>query len=267
MTETEFLVLRLYGTLASWGDIAVGEVRPIHTHPTKSALIGLISACLGITREQTEIFSKMAESYGFAVADEGRKTRLRDFHTIQSAPTNKEKIFGTGYLKNRQRELSIPKEYLETSLSYRDYICDVIYTVAVWVKNTENVPYSLTSLQQAIREPIFVPYLGRKSCVLSRPMQPQIIAAHSPMEAIKTAEFYGDTTDKTYQGKLSVYQRNFNKDKQKTFDDRNGMIFFEGNWDIPGITNEQIRDEPLSRISWQFTNRQIKRAPFQRRSN
>ena len=68
MPETEFLVLRLYGPLAAWGDIACGEVRPTLIHPTKSAILGLLGAALGVRRSDEEIISRMTKSYGFAVA-------------------------------------------------------------------------------------------------------------------------------------------------------------------------------------------------------
>jgi CRISPR system Cascade subunit CasD len=36
----DYLLFRLYGPLAAWGDIAVGEYRPSFAHPSKSAIIG-----------------------------------------------------------------------------------------------------------------------------------------------------------------------------------------------------------------------------------
>lgn len=258
MPETEFLVLRLYGPLAAWGDVAIGEIRPILTHPTKSAMVGLLGACLGIKRDNAENLSRIACSYGFAAGDEGRKVRIRDFHTVQSAPDKKEKEYGYGYKMNRQREMSIPAKDMDTSLTYRDYICDVVYTVAVWVKNSETVPFSLEELKSAVCEPKFVPYLGRKSCVLSRPMEPQIVSADSPMDAMCKASFYGDSATRAVDGKLPVYRWFSNKE------DRSGQIVYEGDWNIPSLTEEIVRDDPLSRKSWQFGNRRVKRASFSR---
>lgn len=263
MQDTEFLVFRLYGPLAAWGDVAVGEIRPIMTHPTKSALVGLLGASLGIRRDNAETISKMSGSYGFAVASEGRGTRLRDFHTVQSAPDKKEKLYGSGYRMNRQRELSIPAKELWTSLTYRDYLCDVIYTVAVWIKSAANAPFSLDELKNALREPIFVPYLGRKSCVLSRPMEPQIAVAKSPMLALKNVSFYGDSARNAFEGKLYVYNRSWMNGVNGT-DDKSGQIIYEGEWDYPTLTEEVVRDEPLSRSVWQFGTRRVKRASFAR---
>src|SRR6266699_2816470 len=77
MTQ-EYLVFRLYGPMCSWGDIAVGEVRPSTMHPSKSAILGLVAAALGLKRPDTvrdenerttlEVaHSTLAHGYGFAV--------------------------------------------------------------------------------------------------------------------------------------------------------------------------------------------------------
>ncbi len=60
----DFLVFRLYGPLASWGDIAVGEQRPTTPHPSKSAVLGLIAAALGVRRDEEERQQALAEGYG-----------------------------------------------------------------------------------------------------------------------------------------------------------------------------------------------------------
>lgn len=236
MPETEFLVLRLYGPLAAWGDIACGEVRPTLIHPTKSAIIGLLGAALGVRRSDEDVISRMSGSYGFAVSEEGRCVNIRDYHTVQSGDN--------------------------PIITYRDYLCDAIYTVAVWIKDSRNVPYMLNEIRDALLEPKFVPYMGRKSCVLSRPMEPQIIASSDPASAIKKASFYGDSEKYASKGKLYVY----NRDYESNSDDLRGQLLYEGDWDIKALSTEIYRDEPISRERWQFKSRRVKRTPFVRRS-
>ena len=236
MPETEFLVLRLYGPLAAWGDIACGEVRPTLIHPTKSAIIGLLGAALGVRRSEEDKISKMRDSYGFAVSEEGRCVNIRDYHTVQSGDN--------------------------PIITYRDYLCDVIYTVAVWIKDDKDVPYPLKEIEAALKEPKFVPYLGRKSCVLSRPMEPQRITKSDPASAIKEAKFYGDTEKHASKGKLYVY----NRDYESNSDDLRGQLIYEGDWDIKALSTEIYRDEPISRERWQFKPRRVKRTSFVRRS-
>src|SRR6185295_12377864 len=62
-----FLVFRLYGPLASWGEVAVGEVRPSNLHPTRSALLGLLGAALGLRRSDEAALADLARTVRFAV--------------------------------------------------------------------------------------------------------------------------------------------------------------------------------------------------------
>ena len=50
----EYLVFQLYAPLASWGEEASGEIRHSATVPTRSALLGLLAAALGIRRDEEE---------------------------------------------------------------------------------------------------------------------------------------------------------------------------------------------------------------------
>ena len=47
----EYLVFRLYGPMASWGQAAVGGDRPTAMAPGKAAIIGLLGAALGVERD------------------------------------------------------------------------------------------------------------------------------------------------------------------------------------------------------------------------
>ena len=92
----EYLVFRLYGPIVSWGDIAVGEERPTFMHPTKSSILGLLAAALGIRRNEESRHHQLAESYGYAVLVEAEGILLRDYHTTQVAPggiRKKQKVF------------------------------------------------------------------------------------------------------------------------------------------------------------------------------
>ena len=60
-----------------------------------------------------------------------------------------------------------------TILSRRGYLCDASFTVCLWgVKDT--LPYPLETLAEALRRPVFTPYLGRKCCPPSLPFAPEI---------------------------------------------------------------------------------------------
>jgi len=149
----EFLIFRLYGMMASWGDIAVGELRPTFDHPSRSAIVGLLAAALGIRRDEEEQLSALSNACRIAIRVDAPGVLLRDYHTSQVPPAGrgrKKRSFAT-----RKEELAIPREDLSTVLSTRDYRCDAVSTVCV-----ESAPCSLADLANALNNPVFVRISG-----------------------------------------------------------------------------------------------------------
>ncbi|MGB0955901.1 MAG: type I-E CRISPR-associated protein Cas5/CasD, partial [Panacagrimonas sp.] len=164
------LVFQLQGVLSSWGVAAVGEYRGSDHYPSESALIGLISAALGIRRDQDDQQRAIAESYGYAVGVLSAGELLRDYHTAQ--------VPGQAALKKRPHrtrsdELCVGKKQLNTVLSTRDYRQNGAYLIAV--QSSEAAPYSLDELAAALAKPRFTLYLGRKSCPPSAPLMPRVL--------------------------------------------------------------------------------------------
>ena len=79
----EYLLFRLYGPLASWGEIAVGESRHSANYPSKSALLGLVAAALGITRDDEAMQNRLHQDYALAMEVLSTGQLLRDYHTAQ----------------------------------------------------------------------------------------------------------------------------------------------------------------------------------------
>ena len=171
----DFLVFQLYGPLASWGDIAVGEIRPTQDRPSQSALAGLLAAAFGVKRDEEAKLVQISRQYGtaFCVLQAGEE--MRDYHTVQVPKTKK----GEHY-NSRCEELSAPK--LETLLSYRDYRTDALYLTAIWIKENQAL-FSLKEIKRALRSPKFPLYLGRKSCPPGLPLAPEIFADISLKQA------------------------------------------------------------------------------------
>lgn len=175
---TDYLLLRLYGPLASWGDIAVGETRHSTLQPSRSALLGLLGAALGIERQDEAGQQTLAQGYRFAVKLEAAGSPLRDYHTIQVGTPARKEVF-----RSRRQELCAEK--VSTMLSEREYRCDSLAIVAV-----EALPGALASLDalaKALRRPRFVLYLGRKSCPLAVPLHPVTVSAATVKEAMDHA--------------------------------------------------------------------------------
>lgn len=167
-----FLVFHLYGPLASWGEIAVGEVRPSATRPTRSALLGLLAAALGLRRTEEEAQANLAAGLRFAVRVDRGGVPIADYHTAQvKAPRR-------GFAPaTRAEQLSARRDDLETILSRREYRCDAAYTVAAW-RVGETAP-PLEALCAALGHPFFPLYLGRKSCPLAWPLGAKTVEAES----------------------------------------------------------------------------------------
>ncbi|MDX6740993.1 type I-E CRISPR-associated protein Cas5/CasD [Actinocorallia sp. A-T 12471] len=133
------LLVRLAGPLQSWGSAARFARRGTENAPTKSGVLGLLAAALGRSRQQ-DVSDLAALRFGVRVDQPGQ--RLRDFHTAHHADSGK----------------AMP-------LSERYYLQD-----AVFVAGVEGDLRLLHQVHEALREPRFLPYLGRKSCPPSQPL-------------------------------------------------------------------------------------------------
>jgi len=163
---TEYLVFRLYAPLASWGEAAVGESRPTASYPGRSAIIGLLGAALGVRRDDDEGQRQLRDGVGIAIKQRSPGSLLRDYHTVQ-VPASQSKVT----YRTRRDELSAPRKVINTILSSRDYRCDGLWTVALWL--TPQAELSLEDLERALEAPYFPLYLGRKACPPGAPLAPR----------------------------------------------------------------------------------------------
>ncbi|MCG9722928.1 type I-E CRISPR-associated protein Cas5/CasD [Shewanella sp. Isolate7] len=233
----DYLVFRLYGAMASWGEAAVGGDRPTATYPSRSAIIGLLAAALGIKREDNVRMGQLISCVRLAVKQTSAGVLNRDFHTAQVPSFNKKVVHNT-----RKDELSGEGHKLNTILSKRDYRCDGLWTVAI--RLTEQAEFDLVQLSTALQKPKFTLYLGRKSCPLSAPVSARQIFCESLQQALDT-EF----PPLLSEGKDPFWLR---LPKQVTY-------YWQGNKDdIHGghVETHQVWDQPTDRLRWQFTSRE-----------
>jgi CRISPR system Cascade subunit CasD len=151
------LILKLEGAMQAWGGHTFEDLRPSHGFPTRSGLVGLLAACLGLDRRDRNAQAQLSQSVRFAVrADtkriEGRTlhpVKVTDYHTIREA-----------------RRANRPPKPGETVQSWREYLHDAAFTVAIG--QTESATYGLEILRSKVQEPVYTPFLGRRACPLSR---------------------------------------------------------------------------------------------------
>ncbi|MEU5188856.1 type I-E CRISPR-associated protein Cas5/CasD [Streptomyces klenkii] len=161
------LVLRLAGPLQSWGSSARFARRTTETAPTKSGVIGLLASALG--RGRTDAVNDLAE-LRFAVRIDQRGTRLRDFHTAHHADTDK----------------AMP-------VSERFYLADAVFVAAL-----AGDSHLIRSLDHAVRAPVYMPYLGRRSCPPQGPVELGVRDGDDPVRTLRgepwrAAEFHQRT--------------------------------------------------------------------------
>ncbi len=229
----QFLLFQLYGPMASWGNVAVGEQRPTANHPSKSAILGLLAAAKGIRRDEEAVHRDITAGYGFGVRVDAPGELLRDYHTTQVPPAKGKAVFFT-----RRDELRNPE--LNTILSSRDYRMDARYVVALWIGN-DVAPYSLTDIKAALLHPQLQLYLGRKACPLALPLCPQLLDATSLKSAFDDVSF---PEDELLLPIKPTAQR--------------GYYWEQLTDDSAGMSASMVyprRDQSLSRARWQFAER------------
>jgi CRISPR system Cascade subunit CasD len=162
------LTFALVAPLASFGAIAIGERRSGWDRPARSAVLGLVGACLGLEREDDAGQEALASGYAVALLCHSPGRLLADYHTTQVPSAKRGRRFAT-----RAEELEFPSHELNTILSRRDYRSGAWHLGAISLR--QNIArWTLDELAEAMRRPCFVPYLGRKSCPLGLPLAPQV---------------------------------------------------------------------------------------------
>ena len=172
----QFLTFALVAPMASFGAVAVGERRPTWDRPGRSAVLGLVGACLGVEREDDAAQRALAEDYGLALLCHAPGRLLADYHTAQVPPTRGKRRFPT-----RAEELQAPD--LATILSRRDYRTGAWHLAALWARGPDP-RWPLPAITAAMRVPVFVPYLGRKAGPLGLPLAPALDDALTPGAAL-----------------------------------------------------------------------------------
>jgi CRISPR system Cascade subunit CasD len=236
---TRWLVITLIAPLASFGERAGNAERSTADRPTRSALIGLAGAALGVWRDDAKGQEALRRSFRIATATVGAGSLVSDFHTFQSLPSAK------GKPQTRADALA-QRHDLVTSITRREYRADVWFEAAYAAEN--DARWSLEELAEAFRRPRFTLFLGRKSCPLAAPLAPVI------EEAADLQELFRRRRDNSVFLNDNSGLRDWLSWRHK-----GGPIAAEREEDL-GQGNRTPRlhrrqDEPGNRIAWQFSAR------------
>ena len=131
------ILLKLSGPLQSYGTSSYFQTRYTDYYPSKSAVLGLLAACLGYRRDEEEKLRELS-TLKFAVRIDQQGGLLKDYHI---AITDKEIV-------------EIPQTYVTN----RYYLEDALFVVALSGMNE-----LIDTLIEAIKSPYFQPFMGRRS--------------------------------------------------------------------------------------------------------
>ena len=173
MQTIPILVLRLEGLLQSWGEHSKWNYRDSAPMPTKSGVVGMIGCAMGLERGDDRL-KALSDNLCMAVRADRSGRETVDFHTVQSKE----------FLNAQGKHLGKKGEYY-TIITYRTYLQDAFFTVALAGDNQ-----CLREIADAFLHPKWPVYLGRKSCVPSRPVLEGITEEYGSLsEAIRAIPF------------------------------------------------------------------------------
>ena len=162
------LLLRLEGPLQSWGVRSRWDVRDTATEPTKSGVIGLLGCALGYAMRDS-LLEELDRALRFGVRVEHAGVVVTDYQTITDyLPT----AAGEWKARGDKRSKSIDSLHESdappaTIISPRAYLEDAAFLVALEAKETGDI---VASCAQAVQNPQWPLFLGRKACVSTRPI-------------------------------------------------------------------------------------------------
>lgn len=157
MSETAYLALILDGPLQSWGFASRFERRTTGLHPSKSGMIGLICAAMGLakgSKEEGELLPELAAATmtTITIPREVSKERinilrLEDYHTV---------------LATRRAN---GKPNPDAVITRREYLLDARFGVIL-----KGPRAALGRAATALQDPVWGVWLGRKSCIPAEPI-------------------------------------------------------------------------------------------------
>lgn len=169
--EHQTLLLRLAGPLQSWGTSSRWTERDTGYEPSKSGVIGILAAALGLPRE-ADLSQLASLRMGVRVDQEGSPGY--DFQSAGAGNDHPGIAMGrdtASIIATRQRILKAGGTLLDSqrgkaSISRRYFLQDAVFLVGL---EGDDLAF-LTGLDAALRAPVYPIGLGRRSYVPSVPV-------------------------------------------------------------------------------------------------
>lgn len=192
MSSDSFLALWLDAPLQSWGFMSRFQRRTTALFPTKSAVVGILAAASGIDSRYTTdnptartseraALAELAAMHMTTIAFPRKQgvRRLEDYHTVaftREANANKKRI--AALCAKANSPITAKDRSNEIKQTYREYLLDARFGVILAGKAA-----ICQASADALRNPRWGIWLGRKSCIPSAP----VLVAGSPFPDFDTA--------------------------------------------------------------------------------
>lgn len=164
---TTSVLLRLEGPLQSWGTRSRFPERDTEAEPSKSGVLGLVGAALGMRRDDDERLARLA-ACDMAVRVDREGTLLRDYHTV-----------GGGTFRGEPHSIYGAKG---TVLTTRHYLQGASFLVALAYGDDALA----ARIDEALGSPRWPLALGRRACPPSHPVRAGV-ASESAERALLAA--------------------------------------------------------------------------------
>lgn len=183
MSLSIYLALLLDGPMQSWGYTSRYEHRTTALHPTRSGVLGIIAAALGIDKYAADeaVQMKRLDEVSVTIIIFGKSERfgepvpirrLEDYHTVAfSREANANKTRANKLAAKACYPISAQDRGSEIKLTQRHYLLDARFGVLI-----DGPATLLEEIAAALRNPRWGVWLGRKCCVPASPL----LAALSP---------------------------------------------------------------------------------------
>jgi CRISPR system Cascade subunit CasD len=174
-----FTVAAPYGAFAVSFNAANAAEKATRLDPPKSALVGLLGAALGLERIG---LNDLADGLSMAVrvGVRPRPDPRPDYHTITPPVPPRDSGPWTRFEELRKALSGLADS--GAILSARHYWQTGLWTL-VAARRVAGDP-TLLELRDALAQPRWPLYAGRKACILGLPPDPQIVEAPGPVEAL-----------------------------------------------------------------------------------
>ncbi|MCX6992063.1 MAG: type I-E CRISPR-associated protein Cas5/CasD [Kiritimatiellaeota bacterium] len=182
MSDQAFLAMMLDAPLQSWGFASRFQRRTTALHPTRSGILGMVCAALGVPKgsnTEKEWLAQLESVRLMVLAiqrlPEGCRQpldirRLEDYHTVSGTRRASGAISG------------------DAVISHRQYLLDAKFGVILAGPHS-----TLKPVAEALRNPRWGVWFGRKNCIPAAPIVRGLMA--TPQEALAALGLDGRKTD------------------------------------------------------------------------